>query len=153
MAERSEELQSLSITRVFPNPPNIVFDAWTNPEHLKNWWRITEGWAANIVSVDLRRGGAFRLGLKALAGGETHIVNGIYHEIIPPRKLVFSFNVEGEKTSQTEELVTIEFHDFHGDTRMELTHTRIRRGEPRVVRENGWEATLGSLGAYLSRKS
>jgi len=152
MSKRSEDLLTISLTRVFAASPASVFDAWTNPKHLKNWWKIDEGWAVNIADLDLRNGGTFRLGLRAQDTGDTHVVSGTYYEVVPPRKLVFSFVVEGEEQSEIEERVTVEFSDLHGDTKVDLTHARIRKGESTTFRERSWEAILGNLGAYLYRR-
>ena len=103
----------------------------------------------DVNCVDLRKGGAFRLGLRSLGGEESHVVHGTYHEVVPPQKLVFSFIVEGEEKSEVEELVAITFEDFHGDTRMELTHDKIRKGGPVTSRLRGWEANVANLSQFL----
>ena len=151
MERRPDERESVSLSRIFPNSQEAVFDAWTNPEHMKGWWQFGEGWITDVALVDLRKGGEFRIGATNAKTGDTLVVRGVYHEIVPPRRLTFTFIIEGQISTEGEELVTVEFQDLHGDTKMELTHTRIKRDESRTLREKGWEAMLGHLETFLSK--
>jgi uncharacterized protein YndB with AHSA1/START domain len=135
---------------VFPQPPSVVYDAWTKPEILRIWWKIGDGWITDKVEANVEVGGGFVLGATEKKSGLTHVVRGVYHEVVPSKRLVFSFEVEGEESSIHEELVTVEFSDLYGDTRMNLTHTKIRKGDPKILRTVGWEANLGQLAGYLS---
>jgi uncharacterized protein YndB with AHSA1/START domain len=56
------------IKRRFDSARDKVFDAWTKPEILKQWW-CPEGWTPTEIEVDLRVGGAFRIGMQRLSGG------------------------------------------------------------------------------------
>jgi uncharacterized protein YndB with AHSA1/START domain len=141
--------QPVSLTRIFPASPEVVFEAWTNPEHMKGWWKFGEGWITDVASVDLRKGGEFRIGASHVKTGETLVVRGVYHEVVPAKRLTFSFILEGGIATENEELVTVQFEDFHGDTRMELTHSNLKKDESRILREKGWEAMLGNLAILL----
>lgn len=45
-------------TRVFDAPRELIFDAWTSPEHLPNWMTGPDGWSMPVCEIDLRVGGA-----------------------------------------------------------------------------------------------
>lgn len=142
--------QSISVSRIFPNSPQEVFDAWTTPEKMKGWWKFGDDWTTDEASVDLRKGGEFRIGATHQKTGEVLSVRGVYYEVVPSRKLTFSFIIEGQIATADEELVTVEFHDFHGDTRMDLTHTRIKKDGSALLRKRGWESMLANLSVLLA---
>jgi uncharacterized protein YndB with AHSA1/START domain len=78
----------LVLERRVPVPPRLVWKAWTEPEHLKQWfcprpWRTTE------CEIDLRPGGAFRTVMEG-PNGERFDNTGCFLEIVPERKLVFT---------------------------------------------------------------
>ena len=53
--------QEIQLTRVFDAPPQLVFEAKTKPEHVKQWWgRLGEGYSVPVCEIDLRVGGAWR---------------------------------------------------------------------------------------------
>lgn len=75
------------VTRVFDAPRSLVFEAWTQCEHLKRWMLGPEGWTMPICEIDLRPGGACRF-LWRRPGGEEMEIRGEYREIVPPERLV-----------------------------------------------------------------
>ena len=54
----------LRMNRTFNAPREKVFQAWTQPEYLRNWWGMSAGYTAPIVEVDLRVGGRYRLAMQ-----------------------------------------------------------------------------------------
>src|SRR5215510_13260682 len=98
--------ETLTIVRRFTATKERVFRAWTEPEELKKWWRPGEGWSTPLVEVDLRAGGQFVLGAKPPVG-ELHVVRGEFHEVQPPDRLVYTWNIEGADGGQS--VVTVEF--------------------------------------------
>ena len=77
---------AILLTRVYSAPPKQVFDAWTQPEHLRCWWDPT-GRPLAICEIDLRPGGAFRFVNQANSG--SHEFAGVYREIVRPKSLIF----------------------------------------------------------------
>src|SRR3954471_1068243 len=76
---------TITISRTVPAPPERVFGAWTDPNRLAAWW-----WpqlAGTTYDVDARPGGRFRIASPAL--GAT--VTGVYTEVDPPQRLVFTW--------------------------------------------------------------
>ena len=140
---------SLRLTRFFTAPPERVFRAWTDPEELKRWWRAGKGWRTPIAEVDLRVGGEFRIGTQPQEGGEMHLVRGTYREVLPARKLVYTFVVEGSE-ARAEEVVTVEFHAQDAGTMLILSHQRIAEKQSTEAREKGWESVLDHLTDLLN---
>ena len=86
-AEQNEADCTLVIERVLKATPAEVFEAWTDPETLVSWWG-PEGVTTPEYTMDVRPGGVWRTHMVAPDGG--HIVSGVYREIVPPSRLVFT---------------------------------------------------------------
>lgn len=77
--------------RLFDAPIDLIFDAYTKPEHISKWLLGPEGWAMPICEMDLRPGGAWRWGW-AKADGRTMEMTGRILEVEFPRRLVMTEN-------------------------------------------------------------
>ena len=81
--------QEIRMTRLFNAPRQLVFEAMTRPEHVKQWWgRLGEGYSVPVCEIDLRVGGAWRF-VNRHPKGEA-VFYGEYREITPPSRLVFT---------------------------------------------------------------
>ena len=70
---RSRERQgthALRFERVVDATRDLVCRAWTEPDRMKAWYRPDDDWATPVAEVDLRVGGAYRIGLKI---GRAHV--------------------------------------------------------------------------------
>jgi uncharacterized protein YndB with AHSA1/START domain len=76
------------ITRVVDAPRALVFEAFTQPQHLAQFWG-PKGFSAPVCEVDLRVGGRFRVDLRG-PDGATYPCTGIYREIVPGERLVYA---------------------------------------------------------------
>ena len=75
------------VTRVVDAPRELVFDAWTKPEHIANWMLGPEGWTMPVCEIDLRPGGAWHF-VWRMADGTEMEMRGDYREVSPPERLV-----------------------------------------------------------------
>lgn len=81
------EQQELQTTATFTAPLVLIWEAWTDPEKVVNWWG-PEGFATTIHGMDFREGGEWNLTLHGPT--RTNYPNrSIYKEIIPLKKIVF----------------------------------------------------------------
>ena len=79
----------IRMTRLFDAPRQLVFDAMTKPEHVRQWWgQLGEGYSVPVCEVDLRVGGAWRF-VNRHPKGEVAFY-GEYREITPPSRVVFT---------------------------------------------------------------
>jgi uncharacterized protein YndB with AHSA1/START domain len=87
-------------------PPEIVYQMFTEPEHLRRWWgpRVME---IEICEVDLRVGGAWRCTQRD-PDGEEHGFHGHFRELEPPRRLVRTFVYEGDPDHEAVETQLLE---------------------------------------------
>jgi uncharacterized protein YndB with AHSA1/START domain len=92
--------------RVFRAPPWLVFEAWTEPGHLRHW-RGPRGFELVACEVDLRVGGGYRFVHRAPDGSE-HVFSGRYQEIERPSRLVSTFVYDAAPAIEVLDEVTFE---------------------------------------------
>jgi uncharacterized protein YndB with AHSA1/START domain len=68
--------------------PRLLFEAWTKPEHLRQWWGC-EGSSITHCAIDLRVGGSWSLVMR-MADGSDHPFLGKYREVLRPHRLVYT---------------------------------------------------------------
>jgi uncharacterized protein YndB with AHSA1/START domain len=111
--------REIGLTRLFDAPRQLVFDAMTRPEHITQWWgRLDDGYSVPVCEVDLRAGGAWRF-VNRTPKGELVVFYGVYGEIAPPERVVFTEIFEPFPDSES--VVTTVFTDENGKTRLTVT--------------------------------
>ena len=138
--------REIVITRLFDAPRALVFEAWTKAEHVTHWWDPS-GVPLAVCEIDLRPNGAFRWVNRAPDGGEGHPFSGVYREIAPPEKLVFSSPSNPDQTG------TLLFAEEGKKTRLTITmkcaSKEDRDAMLRMRVDAGTARTLENLAAYL----
>jgi uncharacterized protein YndB with AHSA1/START domain len=158
------------VSRTYSAPREAVYDAWTKPELLTQWFRPAGG--VSSAELDVRPGGKYRITVdpQGQLPGPVHIV-GTYLEVEPPERLVFSFGWEvppveelqgvdafpdsddlGDRLDDLRELdsqVTVQFIERDGSTEVAITHERIGGQGLRAFHIFGWESVLGRLSDIL----
>lgn len=87
-AAESSASRELVLQRIINAPPHKVFEAWTNPELMKQWF-APKPWTTPVIEVDLRPGGSSLVVMRGPDG--TEFPNrGVYLEVVPNRRLVFT---------------------------------------------------------------
>lgn len=101
--------QELVITRDVDAPRDLVFKTLTDPNLIPQWWgpKIL---TTTVDQMDVRPGGMWRYVQRAPDGNE-YAFHGVFHEILPPDRLVYTFEFEGMPGHVSLETVTIEEHD------------------------------------------
>ena len=139
----------LVIERVFDAPRELVFEAWTRPEHIVNWWG-PDSFTLPHCELDFRVGGAFRFNMRAPDGSD-HWVSGRYQEIAPPEVIAFTWVREdfepGKVWCRTSVRVTIA--DEGGKTLFRLRQSLFETPAYCEEHRGGWSQTLGRLDAYV----
>jgi uncharacterized protein YndB with AHSA1/START domain len=109
--------RELVFTRVFNAPRRLVFEAWTKPEHLMSWYGCHSS-SLIVCEVDLRVGGAYRF-VARLADGTEHALSGVYRDIAPPARLVFTHRFNDHPNQEA--LVALQFDEHNARTTMTMT--------------------------------
>lgn len=81
------------LTRIFDAPPELVFQAHTDPDLIPQWWGL-RGNATVVEKMDVRPGGTWRF-VQRDAEGNEFAFNGEYREVVPSQRLVNTFEFEG----------------------------------------------------------
>ncbi|MGQ3000567.1 MULTISPECIES: SRPBCC family protein [Variovorax] len=141
---------SLTLRRHYAVAPDKVWRAWTDPQALRHWFGPEEIVAVPHAEVDLRVGGRFRVAMLA-ADGETHDVSGTYLEIVPRRRLVFSW--AWRSTPERESRVTVRLEPDAAGTgcELELLHEQFFDQAAREGHEHGWTGSMVRLERWLGR--
>jgi uncharacterized protein YndB with AHSA1/START domain len=104
-------------TRVVDAPRELVWEAWTNPEHVPHWLLGPEGWTMPVCEIDLRPGGAWHFVWRRSDGTEMEM-RGEYREVEPPERLVHTESWGGD---WPETLNTMILSEEDGKTTMAQT--------------------------------
>jgi uncharacterized protein YndB with AHSA1/START domain len=97
------------LTRVFDAPRRLVWDAYARPEHVRQWWGL-RGSTILVCEMDLRPGGAWRHVTREADGSE-YAFRGEYREVVPPERLVSTFEFEGMPGHISVDTLTLEERD------------------------------------------
>jgi uncharacterized protein YndB with AHSA1/START domain len=99
----------IEFQRVVAASPALVFELWTNPDHLRNWWG-PEDYEFVSIDIDLRVGGTYRYVHRAPDGVE-YAFRGTYRELDPPGRLVYTTVYEGAPDSEAVDTYTFDAVD------------------------------------------
>jgi len=146
-AAKLAEKPSLTLTRRFPVAPEKVWRAWTDPQALKQWFGPGGPQPVALAEVDLRVGGRFHVVFGGPQGTE-HEVEGVYREVIPHRKLVFTWKWP-RTTPERESLVTVELRRLAGGTELVFRHEQLFDEAVRDGHFRGWSETMVKLEQFV----
>jgi uncharacterized protein YndB with AHSA1/START domain len=141
---------SLTIKRRLNAPPAKVYAAWTDPAQLGRWFGPSETVPGSVkASLDVRAGGKFRVSFDGCMDGNTeyHEVGGVYHEVVPNEKLVFTW--AWHSTPERESLVTITIKPDGAGSLLTLHHEQFFDEAARDGHNRGWGGTLDKLEALF----
>jgi uncharacterized protein YndB with AHSA1/START domain len=127
------------IEREFDAPKDLVYEAYTNPEHVKRWWAGKRGQVSS-VEVDLRVGGTYRYVMVATGGFEVAF-NGEFREIVPNERIVNTEAYEGAPEADPS-LNTVTFTEADGRTTLTILCEYGSQEVRDVVIESGMESGM-----------
>jgi uncharacterized protein YndB with AHSA1/START domain len=137
---------SLTIKRRFKAAPAAVYNAWTEPAKIAQWFG-PPGTKVIEAEFETRTGGRFMILAKGESGDEFH-VSGVVREAVANARLVYSW--AWRSTPERESLVTVEFKPDGDGTLLLLTHEQFFDDEARDRHQQGWNGALTKLDAYLA---
>ncbi len=145
--------REIVVTRVFDAPRELVFEAWTDPEQVVQWWGPF-GFTTTIHEMDVRPGGVWRFVMHGPDGTDynNHVV---FEEVVKPERLVYRHG-GGEENDIKEFHVTVTFDEDDGKTRLTLRLVAESPAERDRMVEfgalEGGKQTLERLAEYLRKK-
>lgn len=137
----------LVVQRKLKASPERLFDAWTKPELMKQWFHAGDKMTTPVAEADLKLGGPWQVVMRSSAGQE-YPNNGKYLVIDRPHKLVFTWHPMGQADYETK--VTLLFKKVSDEfTEMTLTHEGLRDKDWYDKHNAGWTACVASLESWV----
>lgn len=144
--------REIVLTRTFNAPRKLVWEAVTNPEHVRKWYGCSIMTIAEC-SIDLRVGGSYRYTMRAPDGVE-HTMTGVYREIVAAERVVHTERYETTDLVTPDALVTMTLTEQGGKTRLQTVvlhaNKESRDGHLGAGMENGARETFDRLEALLA---
>jgi uncharacterized protein YndB with AHSA1/START domain len=153
---KPKEEHELVLTHVVNAPRELVFKVWTDPKHVAQWWG-PRGFTNPVCELDLRPGGAILIHMRS-PDGIVYPMTGVFQEVVPPERLVFtSAALDSDGNPMFEVLTTVTFAEEGGKTKQILRARVIKKtaqAAPYIAgMEQGWTQSLERLAAYVSTQS
>jgi uncharacterized protein YndB with AHSA1/START domain len=139
----------LLIVRSFDAPPSLIFALWSNPDHLKRWIG-PKGFTCREAMIDFRVGGVYRVMIESPERGESWF-GGVYREIEPDKRLVFTFTWDEGPSAGREMLITITFEERGGKTIQTFHQAPFRDAAARDRHVHGWNGGFDKEEMYLQQ--
>ena len=141
----------IEVARVFDAPRELVWKAYTDPAAIPHWWG-PRGHTTTVDEMDVRPGGAWRY-VSRDANGNEYAFHGEYREVVPPERLVATFEFEPMPGHVSVETLTLVEHE--GKTtltnRSVFDSVEDRDGMMQSGMEAGLRETYDRLAEYLER--
>lgn len=137
-------MPEVRLVRQIKAPPGRVWAALTDPKLMIQWWCPDAG-TTLTATADLYPGGRFSIVFRMLDGQE-HNPTGVYREVLPEQKLVFTWEWPG--SPERESLVTVQLQAVPGGTQLTLVHAQL----PEAAAQShaaGWAGLLDQLQHFL----
>ncbi len=140
--------QTLRIVRWLPATPEAVFAAWTDADSFQTWM-CPDPVQWTTAELDVRVGGCFRLVMHYGDGEGEMVHSGVYREVQPPERLVFTW--VSTITHHQTTLVTVELRPRDAGTELILTHEGFPDAEAANRHDDGWHTIVAKLEVYMSQ--
>lgn len=146
----------VEIVRIFDAPRDLVYEAWTKPEHMTQWWGPGP-FTSHSCKLDVRPGGEWQITMRSPEGRDFRS-SGVYSEVVPSERLVFTNDAYGQDGTQLlKGLTSVTFADDGRKTKLTLKTkaTGLVPFAPQMLKgmEPGWNMTLEKLSAFVSGKA
>ena len=150
-----QDPRSIVGTRIFDAPRELVFEAWTDPKHLAQWWG-PDGFTTTTSAFDMRPGGVWRFVMHG-PDGRDYENRVTFDEIVRPERIVYHHG-GGDDVEPVQFRTTVIFEDLGGKTKLtwrgEFPSAAAR---DRVIRDYGADKglvqTMSRLGDYVASLS
>lgn len=139
---------ALTLKRRLDAPPAKVYQAWTDPKKIVQWFGPSQTIVGSVhAEMDVRVGGRYRASFKT-DDGEYHEVAGVYRGVVTNERLSFSW--AWHSTPERESLVTVTLRPDGDGTMLTLHHEQFFDEAARDGHSRGWTGTLDKLEKYFA---
>jgi uncharacterized protein YndB with AHSA1/START domain len=148
----TNESKEIRITRIYDAPVQAVWDAWTDPAQVAQWWG-PRGFSITTHSKDLRTGGSWIYTMHG-PDGTDYPNSTTYLEVVPLAKLVYDHGANDERPPMFR--VTVLFSEVDGKTTMDMTmglETPEAAAQTRqFIKQAGGNSTWDRLAEFLAKR-
>lgn len=141
--------EDIVITRIIDAPVELVWKAWTEPEHVRRWWG-PKHYTSPTCKIDLREGGQFIFAMRAPQdwGGQESYTAGVYKKIVPLERLEFTQGLSDQDGNPINPLTIGMPPDFPKEIHTTVVFKSLRDGTMTelVITERDW--TMGQMAVY-----
>ena len=135
----------VQVRRRMPVPREVVYEAWTDPQGLREWMCPGDIISAE-ATLDVRVGGSFRITMRSKDRIHEHV--GTYQVVDPPAKLSFTWSGPDDPNEVT--LVTVEFTARADGSELVITHDRFTKTDVAQRYEMGWGTIARKFAEHLA---
>ena len=135
----------LFASQVVKAAPAKVFEAWTTPVLLRQWWGPPP-YSCPVAEIDLRVGGAYRLANQG-PDGDTIWITGVFTRVEAPAALSYTWKLSTWDTEAS--LLHVAFLPHPAGTEVRVHHERFHDAAARNEHALGWQGCLDKLQAFL----
>ena len=147
---KTEQNLKLEIKRFINAPRARVYQAWTDPAQLREWFGPKNVKTRELV-VDSRVGGKFRWDL-INSEGEKMTMRGKFRELQSGKRVVFTWKWEDDEDWENHlSVVTVELCDRDGGTELRLVHEQLPNEQSRDGHNGGWNSALDKLEKFFDK--
>lgn len=129
----------ITISTTIHAPIDLVWETWTQPEHITQWAFASDTWEAPAASNDLRIGGTFSTTMAAKDGSASFDFTGVYTEVVEKKRIAYT--VEGGR------IVTIDFSETPEGIIVNETF-EAETENPEDMQRTGWQSILNNFKTY-----
>ncbi len=149
MSKTNEKNRTLSLERTFNAPIQLVWDAWTQPEHIANWWG-PKGMKTKVIEHNFKVNGKWKY-IMAMPDGNEFITEGVYSVIIALKEIVSSADFK-PMTSGVEIQALFEEDGNKTNFTFNVIHPTEEycKQQEKMGFYNGWGSTFNRLEDYIS---
>jgi uncharacterized protein YndB with AHSA1/START domain len=143
----TQSSSAVIFTRHYKVAPEKVWRAWTDPQALAQWFGPDDAGVVALAELDVRVGGRYHIRF-GVPGQEKHNVSGVYQEVVPNEKLVFSW--AWQSTPERVSRVTVVLQPESGGTELIFRHEQFFDEVARDRHEEGWGGAFIKLDRLLA---
>jgi uncharacterized protein YndB with AHSA1/START domain len=145
----SARMEDLVVKRILDAPIDLVWKAWTDPEHVKRWWG-PKYYTSPMAKIDLREGGRYVFGMHAPAdqGGQDSYSAGVYTKIVPMERLEFTQSLSDKDGNKIDPAQIGMPPDFPAEIRTSVVFKAMGNMTELTVTEYDWPVSQMFVYSY-----
>jgi uncharacterized protein YndB with AHSA1/START domain len=147
-AKIADDARTVRIERMFDAPRELVFEAWTRPEFLLQWY-APRGCTIHYEKIEVRPGGRFHSCIRNPSFGDCWCV-GIYREIVRPERIVYTLATADSAGNEIEPVQAGHHPHWPRETLVTVTLADVRGSTRLILEQNALESLARQTGAHPS---